>query len=673
MQHINAVGSPSLRNAGRSKVCAPMVFGALLLGMSVVAGLCRVGFAGDGKDGDGSDIPNDGRLCKGELTFQFGPLTGKLANTIMLDDTPGSQPPAKVRVAIAPAKYGQLCVLFTGVAVGAARPGKMTVTYATGKPDVLGPWELCDWVVPQTNRSKVVLQGCDWWRSDRGFVAGDARVSLYAQTFDVDALRTLQAVEFSVEGVGTGGDVGVFALSGRPPGPGATVQPIDIRRGFNFDAIIADEDDDVSSGFRCEHKPQYFATERASATIKSDSPPETDRGIGPLADPSEINRTKPDLIVYDPTGGQPRQWDDIRLWNEHFLVQETGDGNLLAFWTSTVSSVGYSRSEDGGKTWTSPVWFKDKVGWQVPVITPGGRIYVFATHGGFSGGLSCRVSDDHGATWSETVELPFPTTELDRGPAQWISCTVPHWDAQGRPLVAYTHWANSDAVPGGTLGITSRYCQIELFRIENIQDHPEPEGLRFTWLNRDAPITVPHESVEGASFAQEPYIVDLPDGRMMLAMRTNRGEAWYTVSDNQGESWRGTEPMRYRDDGDILDQPVSPAGLFRLDRGDYIYLFNNNDGYVFGATSRWDVRNRRPAHISRGEFRPNAHQPIWFSRPKLFVDNQGVKWRLRLDAATYTSLTEHRGRRVLWYPDRKGFLLGKYLTDTWLDAMEVPR
>ena len=102
-------------------------------------------------------------------------------------------------------------------------------------------------------------------------------------------------------------------------------------------------------------------------------------------------------------------------------------------------------------------------------------------------------------------------------------------------------------------------------------------------------------------------------------------------------------------------------------------VFNNNDGYVFGATNRWDVRNRRPAYISRGEFRPGARQPIWFSEPKLFVDNQGVKWRRRLDAATYTSLTEHRGRRVVWYPDRKGFLLGKYINDAWLDAMKVPQ
>lgn len=646
---------------------AVYLFVSLLLGSLVPTAL-----GGDGEDGDGSDIPNNGRLRVGEWRFQFGPLTADLPNTIMLDDTPCSRPPRQVTLDVRPAHYAQLAVLYTGVAVTNAKPGRITVTYATGETEVLDPWEIYDWVAPQPDRGNVVIRGCDWWRSDRGFVTGDDRVCLYAQSFDVDPTRRINRVQFSVEGIGTTGDVGVFAFSGRVPGEDAEMQPIDIREGFNFDVIINHEDDGLRDGFRTEHKPQYFATEAASAAVKSAPVPTAEADVAPAADPSEVHRSSPDFIVFDPTGGERRGWDEVRRWNEHFLVQETGDGDLLAFWTSTIKNVGYSRSEDGGKTWTSPTWFKEEVAWQVPVIAPSGLIYVFSTHGGFSGGLSCRVSDDHGRTWHPPVELTFPKTDLDAQTAQWISCTVPHWDTQGRPLVAYTHWASSNAVPGGTVGITSRHSQIEMFRIENIDKDPSPIGLEFTWLNRDDPVIVPHEAIEGASFAQEPYIVDLPDGRMIMTVRTNRGQAWYTVSDDQGENWRKTEPMRYRDDGAIVQQPVAPAALFRLARGDYIYLFNNNDGYVFGATSRWDVRNRRPAYISRGEFRPKAHQPIWWSQPKRFIDNEGVKWRLRLEAAAYTSLTEHKGRRVLWYPDRKGFLLGKDITNEWLDSLEVP-
>jgi hypothetical protein len=160
---------------------------------------------------------------------------------------------------------------------------------------------------------------------------------------------------------------------------------------------------------------------------------------------------------------------------------------------------------------------------------------------------------------------------------------------------------------------------------------------------------------------------------MLMVMRTNRGEIWYTVSEDQGESWRPTEPMRHHDHGEILRQPVSPCPVFALRRGDYLLLFNNNDGFVYDAPGRWHVRNRRPAYFCRGEYRPDSHQPIWWSRPLLFIDNAGVPWNGRHEAAPYVSLTEHAGRRVLWYPDRKGFVLGKVVPDRWLDQLSVPQ
>ena len=41
------------------------------------------------------------------------------------------------------------------------------------------------------------------------------------------------------------------------------------------------------------------------------------------------------------------------------------------------------------------------------------------------------------------------------------------------------------------------------------------------------------------------------------------------------------------------------------------------------------------------------------------------------EIATYPSLTEWRGQRMLWYPDRKHVLLGKRIPDELLDAMKV--
>lgn len=76
-----------------------------------------------------------------------------------------------------------------------------------------------------------------------------------------------------------------------------------------------------------------------------------------------------------------------------------------------------------------------------------------------------------------------------------------------------------------------------------------------------------------------------------------------------------------------------------------------------------------------GEFRANAYQPIWFSQPKQILDTDGVIVgpKRTAEIATYTSLTEWKGKRVLWYPDRKYYLLGKYITDELLSDMVVEK
>ena len=79
-------------------------------------------------------------------------------------------------------------------------------------------------------------------------------------------------------------------------------------------------------------------------------------------------------------------------------------------------------------------------------------------------------------------------------------------------------------------------------------------------------------------------------------------------------------------------------------------------------------------YIAVGEYRPEAHQPIWFSKPKMLCDTHGVGvgpgslvW-----LAMYASLTERDGKRIFWYPDRKHFLPGRYITDEMLADLTVP-
>jgi hypothetical protein len=99
-------------------------------------------------------------------------------------------------------------------------------------------------------------------------------------------------------------------------------------------------------------------------------------------------------------------------------------------------------------------------------------------------------------------------------------------------LIGFTRRATHPDYPRGVAG----HSQIGFFRIENLSENPSPEGLDISWLNLDDPITAPHETKPGTSYAQKPYTVRLPDKRLMVVMPTHTGYIWYSVSSDEGET-----------------------------------------------------------------------------------------------------------------------------------------
>ena len=195
--------------------------------------------------------------------------------------------------------------------------------------------------------------------------------------------------------------------------------------------------------------------------------------------------------------------------------------------------------------------------------------------------------------------------------------------------------------------------------------------------NGDHGIVVPDADNPRRSVCSEPTVVALSDGRWFCVMRTRRGAIYYAISDDAGHTWSATQPLRYRDGGQPLLQPVSCCPLYRLNDGRFLLTFHDNDGT--DPTGRppgkwpWQIY-RTPAYLTVGEERLDSEQPIWFSRPKLFLDNGGQAWRPsdRTEIGVYTSFFEFEGKRYYWYPDRKHFLLGKCISDGFFADIEVP-
>jgi hypothetical protein len=419
----------------------------------------------------------------------------------------------------------------------------------------------------------------------------------------------------------------------------------------------------------------------------------------------EWQRTDPDLTVYLPEAETGDDGD-----NEHFLVIEAPyDGHLLAFWTQGDSEGGdlqrvvCARSEDDGVTWRAPHVIDGPhddgfiASWGFPVVSRAGRIYCFynkhtgvVDHGrAVTGVMKCQFSDDNASSWRDGGVIPFGRSAKDHPeptvPPNWIVWQKPIRDSKGRQMVGFTRHT-SEAVRPPVYGAWQHDSQSEFIRFENIDEGPDPADLRLTWLPANgAAVRIPLPGRAEVSVAQEPSLALLPDGRLFCVFRTVTGRIWHSVSDDDGATWRAPEPLRYEDGGAEVLHPISPCPIYRLNDGRYLLLYHNNDGRSGGGTWPGDSDfNRNQAYIAVGEYRGEAHQPIWFSPPKLFCESNGValgpSWNhgvnkgkaFRIEVATYTSLTEKNGQRILWYPDRKHFLLGRYITDEWLADLRAP-
>ncbi|HPO37104.1 MAG TPA: sialidase family protein [Kiritimatiellia bacterium] len=392
--------------------------------------------------------------------------------------------------------------------------------------------------------------------------------------------------------------------------------------------------------------------------------------------PSQLHVTRPDFVVFVPEVTDSAVND---TGNEHFLVFDGPDGSLMAVWTQSSAESqpdqhqAFARSDDDGKTWSKPriIAGPKKPGdghiasWGYPLVTRSGRIYIlYSQHIGktdqffhHTGWLHGIFSDDNGATWSAPQNVPMRRSMRDN-PDPAMPPNVLCWQ---KPL---------------RLGKDGRYlagvARVEFMRFENIDENPEPKDIRIAWFafNEQA-LSVPYPGHAEVSACQEPSLVKLPDGRLFCVMRTCSGSPCWSVSADQGETWTVPRPLLRRDGGAPLLHPLSPCPMYDVGgneagSGHYALFIHNHDGHYMGYTPEDSSYHRRPIHLVRGTFRAGADQPVWFDEPQFFFDHDGVSLgkpgtRGRLDLALYASFTVRGGVPVLWYPERKFFLLGKII------------
>jgi len=415
--------------------------------------------------------------------------------------------------------------------------------------------------------------------------------------------------------------------------------------------------------------------------------------------PAQLRITQPDYVVFVPEVN-PASISDTG--NEHFLAFDGPDGSLMAVWTqSSVENysadlpadqhIAFAVSRDEGATWTPPriIAGPKKPGdghmasWAFPLVSRTGRIYVlYSQHIGrhdtffhHTGWLHGITSDDHGKTWSAPQQVPLQRSIHDH-PDPTMPPNILCWQKplrlgpDGRYFAGITRWTSFAVRKSPLSDWRSADARVNFIRFDNVDENPEPKHLTLTWSASDAEaLAVPFPGHPELSACQEPSVVKLPDGGLFCVVRTASGSPYWSQSRDGGASWTAMRPLLRRDGGEALLHPLSPCPMYDIGgesagSGRYALFIHNHDGHYRGYGPTDTSFHRRPIHLVRGRFQAGADQPVWFDEPELWMDHDGVPLGKpgtpgRLDLALYSSCTVRQGVAVLWYPERKFFLLGK--------------
>lgn len=159
-----------------------------------------------------------------------------------------------------------------------------------------------------------------------------------------------------------------------------------------------------------------------------------------------------------------------------------------------------------------------------------------------------RFSADEAATWSEPTEI-IPPSEMGY---YVVNNDRVVQTASGRLIVPAAHHVdNTDDAVG-------RYAEAVCYLSDD-------NGRRWRRGRGRARVV---RQVENA--LQEPGVVPLSDGRLLMFCRTSAGSQYFAYSEDDGETW--SEPCP-----GTLQSPLSPASIERIPgTNDLLAIWNNN-------------------------------------------------------------------------------------------------
>ena len=254
---------------------------------------------------------------------------------------------------------------------------------------------------------------------------------------------------------------------------------------------------------------------------------------------------------------------------------ELKDGRVLFVYTHftggtsdhAVAHLAARQSDDGGMTWTEEdkVILANEGGFNVMSVSllrlPNDEIALFYMRKNSLEDCRpvMRVSRDEAQTWSEPVEI---ITDV----------------------VGY-YVLNNDRIVQTSSG--RLLCPVALHNLAEY-DEPDWEGILMcyfsdnsgqTWQRSVSTLKGVHDDGSRV-LLQEPGVIELRDGRIMMWARTKSGSQYLSWSSDDGDTWTSPVPSSIR-------SPQSPASIERIPGGDALMMVWNDHAEIMGEALAW--------------------------------------------------------------------------------------
>ncbi len=288
------------------------------------------------------------------------------------------------------------------------------------------------------------------------------------------------------------------------------------------------------------------------------------------------------------------------------------DGTLLAAWSEfyggarddSAGRIRACRSVDGGRSWSEP-WTMVKNSGQQNVMSASflkldsGELLLFYLEKNSRSDLDIMVrrSEDRGETWGDAVRV----TE-DEG----------YWVMNNARVIQ---------LPGGRIVCPASMTEqvwVKGHRFRMVCFYSDDQGR--TWRRSAGGATAPKRG------AMEPGLIGKQDGGVLAYLRTQTGKQWFTVSQDDADTWTPAKPW-------TLASPEAPATLATLpETGHWLAVCNPNVDLEAGHLGK---RTPLVARVS-------ADEGQTWSQPKALEDDPDQTY-------AYTSIDVAGDRILLTY------------------------